>query len=47
VAAVMESWAVDGALEILAISLVMLLIVGMRNAWDMASFMIMRQRDGE
>jgi hypothetical protein len=45
--AAMESWAVGNTLEILAVSLVVLLITGMRNAWDMASFMIMRQRDGE
>ena len=31
------------AFEILAASLVGLLVVGMRNAWDMASFMIMRK----
>ena len=29
--------------ETLAVALVALLIVGMRNAWDMASFMIMRK----
>ncbi len=33
--------------DILAVSLVVLLIAGMRNAWDMATFMIMRdKRDG-
>jgi hypothetical protein len=31
--------------ETLAVSLVALLIIGMRNAWDMASFMIMRDPD--
>ena len=30
------------ALETLAAALIALLVVGMRNAWDMASFMIMR-----
>jgi hypothetical protein len=32
------------ALEILAVSLVALLVIGMRNAWDMANFMITRNR---
>jgi hypothetical protein len=45
--ALLQSLAVGDALEILAVSLVALLITGMRNAWDMASFMIMRQREGE
>jgi hypothetical protein len=45
--ALLQSLAVGDALEILAVSLVVLLITGMRNAWDMASFMIMRRRDGE
>ena len=31
-----------GTLEILAIALVGLLVIGMRNAWDMATFMITR-----
>lgn len=34
------------ALDALAVSLVVILIVGMRNAWGMASFMITRDRDG-
>ena len=46
-AALLQSLAVGDALEILAVSLVVLLITGMRNAWDMASFMIMRRREGE
>lgn len=33
-------------LETLAVSLVVLLVVGMRNAWDMATFMITRNRQG-
>jgi hypothetical protein len=34
---------VGPAFEVLAVALVGLLVVGMRNAWDMASFMITRQ----
>ncbi len=34
------------ALEMLAGSLVLLLVIGMRNAWDMANFMITRDRSG-
>jgi len=45
--ALLQSSGVADALEILAVSLVVLLITGMRNAWDMASFMIMRRREGE
>lgn len=45
-AAFIESWAVTLAFDTLAVSLVIILIVGMRNAWDMASFMITRDRDG-
>jgi hypothetical protein len=45
-AAFIERWAVDLAFDTLAISLVVILIIGMRNAWDMASFMITRDRDG-
>jgi hypothetical protein len=41
-AAVVERWAVTAALDTLAIALVAILIVGMRNAWDMATFMITR-----
>jgi hypothetical protein len=33
------------ALEIVAVALVALLIIGMRNAWDMATFMITRDAD--
>jgi hypothetical protein len=32
-------------LYLLAAALILLLIVGMRNAWDMASFLIMRERE--
>jgi len=42
-AALMESWAVTRAFETFAVSLVAILIVGMRNAWDMATFMITRE----
>ena len=43
-AAFIESWAVTLALDTLAVSLVTILIIGMRNAWDMATFMITRDR---
>ena len=33
------------SLEMLAAALVILLVIGMRNAWDMATFMIMRNRE--
>ncbi len=42
-AAVMEGRKSDLALEILAASFVALLAIGLRNAWDMATFMIMRR----
>ena len=45
VAAVLESWAVAWTFDTLAMALVTILIVGMRNAWDMATFMIMRNRE--
>lgn len=45
-AAFIARWAVTPALDTLAASLVVILIIGMRNAWDMASFMITRDRDG-
>jgi hypothetical protein len=45
-AALMAGWTVDRSLEILAVSLISLLIIGMRNAWDMANFMITREREG-
>jgi len=35
----------DSSLYVLAASLIILLIVGMRNAWDMASFMILRNKN--
>ena len=41
-AAIMIVLRVDSPLYVLAASLILLLIVGMRNAWDMASFMILR-----
>lgn len=41
-AALMIMLRVDSPLYVLAASLLLLLIVGMRNAWDMASFMILR-----
>ncbi|HTT83186.1 MAG TPA: hypothetical protein VMF67_06880 [Rhizomicrobium sp.] len=44
-AALIERWAVNLALETLAASLVVILIIGMRNAWDMATFMITRDPD--
>lgn len=43
-AAFMAQWAIERSLEILAAALVALLVIGMRNAWDMASFMITRNR---
>lgn len=45
VAAVFETRAVDWTFDTLAVALVVILIVGMRNAWDMATFMIMRNRE--
>jgi hypothetical protein len=43
-AALLARWAVEETLEILAVSFIVLLIIGMRNAWDMATFMILRNR---
>jgi hypothetical protein len=43
-AAVIVHWTSVQALEILAVSLVALLVIGIRNAWDMASFMITREK---
>ena len=45
IAAVMVFWRVTEAFEILAVSLVVLLIIGIRNAWDMTNFMITRERE--
>jgi hypothetical protein len=42
IAAAATRWTAEGSLEILASSLVLLL--GMRNAWDMTSFMITRRK---
>ena len=44
-AAVIGMSRITQALEIVAFALVALLIIGMRNAWDMATFMITRDRD--
>ena len=41
-AAAMAMWRLAWTLEILAAALVGLLLIGMRNAWDMATFMITR-----
>ncbi|HEY3779045.1 MAG TPA: hypothetical protein VGL35_13415 [Rhizomicrobium sp.] len=41
-AAVIVRWAVAPALDALAIALVVILIVGMRNTWDMATFILLR-----
>jgi hypothetical protein len=41
-AAAMALSRITQALEIVAVALVALLIIGMRNAWDMATFMITR-----
>jgi hypothetical protein len=43
-AAVLVHWTAVKALEILAASLVALLVIGIRNAWDMASFLITREK---
>ena len=43
-AALMACWFVEPTFETLAVALVALLIVGMRNAWDMGTFMITRNR---
>lgn len=45
VAAILVFWRVTEAFEILAVSMVVLLIIGIRNAWDMANFMITRERE--
>ncbi len=44
-AATRALWSLTETLEILAAALVVLLIVGMRNAWDMTSFMVSRERE--
>jgi len=44
-AAVMIVLKIDSPLYVLAASLILMLITGMRNAWDMASFMILRPTD--
>lgn len=45
-AAMMVGRTMDEALEILAASFIALLVIGLRNAWDMATFMIMRPPQG-
>lgn len=44
-AAAMIVLGVDSPLYVLAAALILLLIVGVRNAWDMATFFIMRERE--
>lgn len=47
-AATMARWTMDWTLDLLAVALVLLLVIGMRNAWDMTTFMVMGgPRDGE
>jgi hypothetical protein len=43
IAAVMTHWGAGSTLEILAVSLVALLIIGIRNAWDMTTFLVTRE----
>jgi len=43
-AAFLCRWGAELGFDTLAVSLVVLLIAGMRNAWDMATFMIMRDK---
>ncbi len=45
-AAVMAFTPGKPVLEMLAAALVVLLVLGMRNSWDMATFMITRQKQG-
>ena len=45
IAAAMIVLHIDSPLYVLAAALILLLIVGMRNAWDMATFLIMRERE--
>ena len=44
-AALIGCRAVTPALDTLAVAFVVILIVGMRNAWDMATFILMADRD--
>jgi len=44
-AAVMIVMGLDSPLYVLAGALILLLIIGMRNAWDMATFLITRDRE--
>ena len=46
-AAVMIVLGVDSPLYVLAGALILLLIIGMRNAWDMATFLITRDRESQ
>jgi len=44
-AALMVSWDVEVTLNILAVTIIVMLVIGIRNAWDMATFMISRDKD--
>jgi hypothetical protein len=44
IAALMVNWDLTETLNILAVTIVVMLVVGIRNAWDMATFMITRDR---
>lgn len=44
-ASIMIPLHLDDPLYVLAFSLVLLLVIGIRNAWDMATFFIMRERE--
>jgi hypothetical protein len=44
-AAIMIAVGIGSPLYVVGAALILLLIVGMRNAWDMASFLIMRDRE--
>jgi hypothetical protein len=43
-AAFMVNWDIEMTLNILAVTIVALLVVGTRNSWDMATFMITREK---
>jgi len=45
IAALLESRVLAWTFDTLAVALVVLLMVGVRNAWDMATFMITRNRE--
>jgi hypothetical protein len=46
-AAAMFVLGLDSPLYVLAAALILLLIIGMRNAWDMATFLITRDRESQ